>query len=173
MSKCSPAQRTTVKRTCIKSLPSVLCIHLMRFGFDWESGRSIKYDEQIRVQSSSKTKSSCIWIHKCYSNDTNTNVIFIRLLYCYWSSPGCWTWSRTPSLEWLVKTVAERAVMHELRVYLEGRPGRKSPSLRIMNWWELLSTVVRHMRDTIIPSLKTDGKRHWVSFIVWQNFIAF
>lgn len=46
---CSPPQRTTVKRTCIKSLPSVLCIHLMRFGFDWESGRSIKYDEQIRV----------------------------------------------------------------------------------------------------------------------------
>jgi len=46
----SPAQRTTVKRTCIKSLPSVLCIHLMRFGFDWESGRSIKYDEQIRVR---------------------------------------------------------------------------------------------------------------------------
>lgn len=43
-------QRTTVKRTCIKSLPSVLCIHLMRFGFDWESGRSIKYDEQIRVR---------------------------------------------------------------------------------------------------------------------------
>ncbi|KAF3835080.1 hypothetical protein F7725_027638 [Dissostichus mawsoni] len=28
--------------------PHVLCIHLMRFGFDWESGRSIKYDEQIR-----------------------------------------------------------------------------------------------------------------------------
>lgn len=43
-------QRTTVKRTCIKSLPNVLCIHLMRFGFDWESGRSIKYDEQIRVR---------------------------------------------------------------------------------------------------------------------------
>lgn len=38
-----------MKRTCIKSLPSVLVIHLMRFGFDWESGRSIKYDEQIRV----------------------------------------------------------------------------------------------------------------------------
>lgn len=37
-----------MKRTCIKSLPSVLVIHLMRFGFDWESGRSIKYDEQIR-----------------------------------------------------------------------------------------------------------------------------
>ncbi|CAL9695704.1 unnamed protein product [Knipowitschia caucasica] len=45
--KCKD-KRTTVKRTCIKSLPSVLCIHLMRFGFDWESGRSIKYDEQIR-----------------------------------------------------------------------------------------------------------------------------
>ncbi|MGH0127179.1 UNVERIFIED_CONTAM: hypothetical protein FKN15_071588 [Acipenser sinensis] len=41
-------KRTTVKRTCIKSLPSVLVIHLMRFGFDWESGRSIKYDEQIK-----------------------------------------------------------------------------------------------------------------------------
>uniref|UniRef100_A0A4W4HLH8 Ubiquitin carboxyl-terminal hydrolase 24 n=1 Tax=Electrophorus electricus TaxID=8005 RepID=A0A4W4HLH8_ELEEL len=45
--KCKE-KRTTVKRTCIKSLPSVLVIHLMRFGFDWESGRSIKYDEQIR-----------------------------------------------------------------------------------------------------------------------------
>uniref|UniRef100_A0A8C5CHF3 Ubiquitin specific peptidase 24 n=1 Tax=Gadus morhua TaxID=8049 RepID=A0A8C5CHF3_GADMO len=45
--KCKE-KRTTVKRTCIKSLPSVLCIHLMRFGFDWESGRSIKYDEQIK-----------------------------------------------------------------------------------------------------------------------------
>ncbi|XP_056131607.1 ubiquitin carboxyl-terminal hydrolase 24 [Lampris incognitus] len=45
--KCKE-KRTTVKRTCIKSLPNVLCIHLMRFGFDWESGRSIKYDEQIR-----------------------------------------------------------------------------------------------------------------------------
>jgi len=39
-----------VKRTCIKVLPSLLVIHLMRFGFDWESGRSIKYDEQIRVR---------------------------------------------------------------------------------------------------------------------------
>uniref|UniRef100_A0A8D0HGX1 Ubiquitin carboxyl-terminal hydrolase 24 n=1 Tax=Sphenodon punctatus TaxID=8508 RepID=A0A8D0HGX1_SPHPU len=45
--KCKE-KRTTVKRTCIKALPSVLVIHLMRFGFDWESGRSIKYDEQIR-----------------------------------------------------------------------------------------------------------------------------
>ncbi|XP_053549190.1 ubiquitin carboxyl-terminal hydrolase 24 [Bombina bombina] len=45
--KCKE-KRTTVKRTCIKSLPSVMVIHLMRFGFDWESGRSIKYDEQIK-----------------------------------------------------------------------------------------------------------------------------
>ncbi|KAK1340051.1 hypothetical protein QTO34_018615 [Cnephaeus nilssonii] len=45
--KCKE-KRITVKRTCIKSLPSVLVIHLMRFGFDWESGRSIKYDEQIK-----------------------------------------------------------------------------------------------------------------------------
>lgn len=43
-------KRTTVKRTCIKVLPNLLVIHLMRFGFDWESGRSIKYDEQIRVR---------------------------------------------------------------------------------------------------------------------------
>lgn len=46
-----------MKRTCIKSLPSVLVIHLMRFGFDWESGRSIKYDEQIRVTSSLSERS--------------------------------------------------------------------------------------------------------------------
>lgn len=45
--KCKE-KRIAVKRTCIKALPSVLVIHLMRFGFDWESGRSIKYDEQIR-----------------------------------------------------------------------------------------------------------------------------
>ena len=45
--KCKE-KRTTVKRTCIKVLPNLLVIHLMRFGFDWESGRSIKYDEQIR-----------------------------------------------------------------------------------------------------------------------------
>ncbi|KAF2976666.1 hypothetical protein EK904_003280 [Melospiza melodia maxima] len=45
--KCKE-KRTTVKRTCIKVLPSLLVIHLMRFGFDWESGRSIKYDEQIK-----------------------------------------------------------------------------------------------------------------------------
>lgn len=45
-----------MKRTCIKVLPSLLVIHLMRFGFDWESGRSIKYDEQIRVR-----KLFCVW----------------------------------------------------------------------------------------------------------------
>lgn len=47
-----------MKRTCIKSLPGVLVIHLMRFGFDWESGRSIKYDEQIRVSKRSRALDS-------------------------------------------------------------------------------------------------------------------
>lgn len=155
----SPAQRTTVKRTCIKSLPSVLCIHLMRFGFDWESGRSIKYDEQIRVQSISNPKSPITRIHWFYnSNPTNINVIYMTSLLFLHSSPGCWTWSLTPSLEWLVKTAAERAARGEARAPQEGHPGRKSPSLRTMNSWELSSTAVRHMPDTIIPSLKIDGK---------------
>lgn len=49
-----------MKRTCIKVLPSLLVIHLMRFGFDWESGRSIKYDEQIRVR-----KLFCVCVCPC------------------------------------------------------------------------------------------------------------
>lgn len=62
----SVLQRTTVKRTCIKSLPSVLVIHLMRFGFDWESGRSIKYDEQIRVRLCISISSALV--HLMYSS---------------------------------------------------------------------------------------------------------
>lgn len=42
--KCKE-KRIIVKRICIKFLFSVLVIYLMRFGFDWESGCFIKYDE--------------------------------------------------------------------------------------------------------------------------------
>ncbi len=81
---CSSAQRTTVKRTCIKSLPSVLCIHLMRFGFDWESGRSIKYDEQIRVRSISNPK--IINLHSLGYTFSN-QMWFVWILYCWWTVP--------------------------------------------------------------------------------------
>uniref|UniRef100_A0A8C4R0F6 ubiquitinyl hydrolase 1 n=1 Tax=Eptatretus burgeri TaxID=7764 RepID=A0A8C4R0F6_EPTBU len=41
-------KRPAMKRMRLKVLPPVLVVHLMRFGFDWESGRPLKYDEQIR-----------------------------------------------------------------------------------------------------------------------------
>lgn len=44
-----PAQRDTLKRTCIKTLPPVLVIHLKRFGYDWEAGRAIKCDDHFEV----------------------------------------------------------------------------------------------------------------------------
>lgn len=161
LTMCTSAQRTTVKRTCIKSLPSVLCIHLMRFGFDWESGRSIKYDEQIRVQSISNRKITNLHsLGHTFSNPRNVNVIYMNFVLLVDSSHGCWTWSPTPSLEWLVKTAAERAARGEAMAPQGGPPGRKSRFLRTMNSWELLSTAVRHMLDTITPSLKIDGKRH-------------
>ncbi|XP_065657355.1 ubiquitin carboxyl-terminal hydrolase 24 isoform X3 [Hydra vulgaris] len=37
--------RTTVKRTCIKSLPPVLVFQLKRFWYDWERNRAIKFDD--------------------------------------------------------------------------------------------------------------------------------
>lgn len=174
----SSEQRTTVKRTCIKSLPSVLCIHLMRFGFDWESGRSIKYDEQIRV---------CwkIYILKLYSSmlwgiffhfivalqifDMNLNILLN-------SSPGFWTWSPTRCLEWPVRTAAGRWVREEEMEPREDHPERKLPFQRTMNWWGSWSTVVRHMLDTTTPSSKTDGKRircpvvffKFIGIILWK-----
>ena len=42
-------RRTTVKRTCIKSLPPVLVIQLKRFWFDWERSRAIKFDDFFSV----------------------------------------------------------------------------------------------------------------------------
>lgn len=44
--KCNE-RRTTVKRMCIKSLPPVLVIQLKRFGYDWEAGRALKFDDHF------------------------------------------------------------------------------------------------------------------------------
>lgn len=44
-----PFQRTTVKRMCIKTLPPVLVIQLKRFGYDWEAGRALKFDDHFEV----------------------------------------------------------------------------------------------------------------------------
>lgn len=41
--KCN-TKRTALKRTCIKTLPPVLIMQLKRFVYDWESGRSLKFD---------------------------------------------------------------------------------------------------------------------------------
>lgn len=97
-----------------------------------------------------------VWF--CY-NTSNINLIYKNSVLLVHSSPGCWTWSPTPCLEWLVKTAAERAARGEAMGPQEDHPGRKSQSLRTMNSWESLSTAVRHMPDTTTPSLKTDGKR--------------
>lgn len=78
------SQRTTVKRTCIKSLPSVLCIHLMRFGFDWESARSIKYDEQIRVRTISDRRS----LGYNFKSQKCECDLMVSVLLAH-SSPGC------------------------------------------------------------------------------------
>lgn len=87
--------------------------------------------------------------------------LFDFILFLH-SSPGFLTWSPTPSQEWLDKTAVEKAARAEVTAPQEARPGRKSPSLRTMNLSELSSTAVRHMLDIITPSLKIDGKRHFV-----------
>ena len=33
----------------IKSLPPLLCIHLKRFGYDWEANRALKFDDYFKV----------------------------------------------------------------------------------------------------------------------------
>ncbi|XP_071953763.1 ubiquitin carboxyl-terminal hydrolase 24-like [Antedon mediterranea] len=45
--KCNE-KRNTIKRTCIKTLPPVLLIHLKRFGYDWEAGRALKFDDHFK-----------------------------------------------------------------------------------------------------------------------------
>ncbi|KAF8763443.1 Ubiquitin carboxyl-terminal hydrolase 24 like protein [Argiope bruennichi] len=41
-------KRNTIKRTCIKTLPSVLVIQLKRFDYDWEANRSLKFDDYFK-----------------------------------------------------------------------------------------------------------------------------
>lgn len=52
--KCKE-KRDTLKRTCIKTLPPVLVVHLKRFDYDWEAGRAIKYDDYFDVRRSSRS----------------------------------------------------------------------------------------------------------------------
>ena len=42
-------QRNTVKRMCIKTLPSTLVIQLKRFYYDWDAARSLKFDDYFQV----------------------------------------------------------------------------------------------------------------------------
>lgn len=42
-------QRNTIKRMYIKNLPPTLCIHLKRFGYDWEANRALKFDDYFKV----------------------------------------------------------------------------------------------------------------------------
>ena len=39
-----------MKRLCIKTLPPVLVIQLKRFGYDWEAGRALKFDDHFEVK---------------------------------------------------------------------------------------------------------------------------
>ena len=45
--KCA-VKRNTIKRMCIKSLPSNLVIQLKRFHYDWESNRALKFDDYFQ-----------------------------------------------------------------------------------------------------------------------------
>ncbi len=45
--KCNE-KRSAIKRTCIKKLPKYLCIQLKRFDYDWESNRSLKFDDYFQ-----------------------------------------------------------------------------------------------------------------------------
>lgn len=42
-------QRNTMKRMCIKTLPSTLVIQLKRFYYDWDAARSLKFDDYFQV----------------------------------------------------------------------------------------------------------------------------
>ncbi|KAK2704726.1 ubiquitin carboxyl-terminal hydrolase 24-like [Artemia franciscana] len=41
-------KRSAIKRLCIKTLPSTLVIQLKRFHYDWEAGRSLKFDDYLQ-----------------------------------------------------------------------------------------------------------------------------
>lgn len=42
--KCNE-KRSAIKRTLLKKLPKYMCIQLKRFDYDWESNRSLKFDD--------------------------------------------------------------------------------------------------------------------------------
>ena len=42
-----------MKRMCIKTLPPVLVIQLKRFGYDWEAGKALKFDDHFEVKEGS------------------------------------------------------------------------------------------------------------------------
>lgn len=43
-----------MKRMCIKTLPPLLVIQLKRFGYDWEAGRALKFDDHFEVSTDFK-----------------------------------------------------------------------------------------------------------------------
>lgn len=45
--KCNE-KRSAIKRTCIKRIPKYMCIQLKRFDYDWESNRSLKFDDYFQ-----------------------------------------------------------------------------------------------------------------------------
>ncbi|CAF0802298.1 unnamed protein product [Brachionus calyciflorus] len=53
--KCN-LKRSAIKRTCLKKLPKYLCIQLKRFDYDWESNRSLKFDDHFEFPLSLNVK---------------------------------------------------------------------------------------------------------------------
>ena len=82
--KCQE-KRDTLKRTCIKTLPPVLVVHLKRFDYDWEAGRAIKYDDYFEVSLSART-------------------LPMKFSLTWHSFHGCWTWSPTQLMVLLDKS---------------------------------------------------------------------
>ena len=76
-------QRTTVKRMCIKTLPPVLVIQLKRFGYDWEAGRALKFDDYFEVrQEMVYQQYNCILF--LYIKDPSVKSVGINLVKQLW-----------------------------------------------------------------------------------------
>ena len=52
---------------CIKSLPSMLCIQLKRFSWEWETNRALKFDDHFKV-STGNTLWKIFELYPCDSN---------------------------------------------------------------------------------------------------------
>ena len=48
--KCGGVRRTTLKRTCVSSLPQTLVIQLKRFEHDYDIGRAVKLNQRFTVK---------------------------------------------------------------------------------------------------------------------------